>query len=189
MEIVLNSCNTSFMASPGPKLLKQVTNEFKGDKIRVAKFSRLFEDTFLNNTDNNTVIDIDKSRNLIFSNKIFPDIKYSYHNNSTTKKKLAEYLLNECPKTISWGENSLFRLIISKEFLKGKSFEQMAIIAQKANLTKTFRHLLSIAEKIIEANPKSKLHRLEFDIMEMKIAEEKLKELSSRIFKPEDFEF
>ena len=80
MKINYNNYNITFQAKPGSKLLKSVKKEFHGDKERTRKFAGLFEDTFTNNTDKNTVIDINKNKNLIFSNNLFPNTLFTIIN-------------------------------------------------------------------------------------------------------------
>ena len=77
--------NISFQAKVGKNALKTVKNECHSDN-RVAKFKQLFEVTYAKNIDENTVVDLDKNNNYIFSHTAFPKIKYkSKQKNSTTK--------------------------------------------------------------------------------------------------------
>ena len=187
MKTNYNNYNIIFQAKPGSKLLKSVKKEFHGDIERTRKFSGLFEDTFTNNTDKNTVIDIDRNKNLIFSNESFPDIKYCYKTTLSSDKSLAKSMLKECPKTMARGEVSLFRHIISKMFLKDKNFNKIDTIVQHVSPNPKFIEILSTAKKIIAENPASKLSSIEFDVMNMKTAEAKLKEISTHIFSNDDF--
>ncbi len=187
MKINYNNYNITFQAKPGSKLLKSVKKEFHGDKERTRKFAGLFEDTFTNNTDKNTVIDINKNKNLIFSNNLFPDMKYCYKTTLSSDKSLAQSMLNECPKTMARGEVALFRHIISKLFLKDKNFDKIDKIVQSVNINPKFIENLSTAKKIIAENPTSELSSIEFDVMNMKTAEAELKEISTHIFSNDDF--
>ena len=179
MKTNYNNYNIIFQAKPGSKLLKSVKKEFHGNIERTQKFSGLFEDTFTCNTDINTVIDIDRNKNLIFSNESFPDIKYCYKTTLSSDKSLAKSMLKECPKTMARGEVSLF--------LKDKNFDKIDKIAQSVNINPKFIENLSTAKKIIAENPASKLSSIEFDVMNMKTAEAKLKEISTHIFSNDDF--
>lgn len=179
----------NFKAKPGNRLLKQVTKEFNGDKMRVNKYIKLFEDTFENVTDKNTIIDIDKDKNYIFSNIKFPNIKYCYTSNLVSVKLISQKLINECSKTISNGELMLFRNIISKIHSKDKSLKCIEERTKTEKFSKKFKEQLGLAEKILEKNPHSKLTSVEFDAVDMEIVKENLKDIVNKIFKPEDFSF
>lgn len=166
--------NQSFTAIPGKHLLNYLAkNEFHSDKNKIKKFQTLFSKVFENITDQNTVIDIDKSKNLIFSHLLFPNIKYCYKNSPHKNKPLSQAILNECSKTIGRGEYLLFENIIRTELKNGNSIDNLRLVVnQKFSDPKRFIKELSIAEKIKAENPHSELSTYEFSDMTMKIMKE-----------------
>ena len=179
--------NITFRAKPEYRLLKQVTKEFNYDKIKSDKYINLFEDAFKNVTDKNTVIDIDKHYNYIFSNIKFPGIKYCYKSDIHSSNSLPQKVLNECSKIISNGEIMLFRNIISKIHYKDKTLENIVQKSENENLSTKFFKQLNLAEKILEKDPNSKLSSLEFDVMDMEHAKDNLKDIVNNIFNIGDF--
>ncbi|MDE6138723.1 MAG: hypothetical protein K2F57_04555 [Candidatus Gastranaerophilales bacterium] len=106
----------AFTAMPGKHLIKYLSkNEFKADKFKIMRFENLFSDAYSNITDHNTVIDIDKKNNLIFSHLVFPNVKYCSKDSRSKEKMSARSILNECSKTIATGESVLFQQIVKKE--------------------------------------------------------------------------
>lgn len=168
--------NTSFTAKTGKHLIAYISkNEFNADKAKIIKFKKLFSDAFVNITDNNTIIDIDKKHNLIFSHLAFPNISYCYKN-SHSKKISVRSILNECSKTIATGESKLFEQIISNKIQKGLSFQELKNIVENTfSKPEKFLKTLQVAERIKLKNPNSKLNNNEFILMNMEIANEYLK--------------
>ena len=177
MEICNN--NIAFEARVGKNALKILKNDFGGDTDKVAKFEHLFDDTFSKNIDSDTVVDVDKSGNYVFSHSEFPKIKHKTTEKPAFKKSFANSLLQECPKTLARIENKMFRTIISKSVNSGKSFEDLENIAQKVfkneKSKNKFLENLSVAKRIKKEYPKSKLKDFEFDYMNMVILEEEAK--------------
>ena len=177
MEICNN--NISFQSRVGKNALKILRNDFKSDIDKVAKFERLFDDTFSKNIDSDTVVDVDKSGNYVFSHSEFPKIKHKTTEKPAFKKSFANSLLQECPKTLARIENKMFRTIISKSVNSGKSFEDLENIAQKVFKNERSKNIflenLSVAKRIKKEYPKSKLKDFEFDYMNMVILEEEAK--------------
>jgi hypothetical protein len=133
------------------------------------------EKAFENTTDNSTVVDIDKNKNLIFSNSLFPRIKYNYSAWLKYSKSVAKELVNSCTATIARGERMLFKHIIASEINAGKSFEELFNSAQ--NFTNperqnVFLNILSTARRAKVEHPQQKLDISLIDYMDMKIAEE-----------------
>lgn len=172
----------SFNAIPGHKMLKEVNKEFSGDKAKLDKFKKVFENVYEQQTCKNTVIDIDKRGNLIYYNNCFPNIKYCYKTSGSNNLALSEKMINECPKTIARGEHAYFHHVIAKLLKTGSSIEELRQKANEENLGKPFINLLSTAERILKENPKSGLTELDFNIMDMKIAEEKMKNFKGDFF-------
>jgi len=174
MDIYSN--NISFQARAGANVLKIVKKEFNGDKNRIAKFEQLFGDTFAKNLDENTIIDLDKNNNYIFSHSTFPKIKYKSNENLTFKKSFANSLLQECPKILANIENKMFRTIIAKSIKSGRSFEDLENFAQKIFTNEkskgNFLENLNLAKRIKKEYPKSKLKDFEFDYMMNVVLEE-----------------
>lgn len=112
MDIHIKQQSTAFKARPGHTMLKFISKEFNGDKNKIEKFKKLFENVHQQYTNKNTIIDIDSRGNLIYSNTSFPGIIYCYKTNSSHQSSLSEKLLNECPKTIASGENTFFHHVI-----------------------------------------------------------------------------
>lgn len=177
MEICNN--NISFQSRVGKNALKILRNDFKSDIDKVAKFERLFDDTFSKNIDSDTVVDVDKSGNYVFSHSEFPKIKHKTTEKPAFKKSFANSLLQECPKTLARIENKMFRTIISKSVNSGKSFEDLENIAQKVFKNERSKNIflenLSVAKRIKKEYPKSRLKDFEFDYMNMVILEEEAK--------------
>lgn len=184
MEICNN--NIAFEARVGKNALKILKNDFGGDTDKVAKFERLFDDTFSKNIDNCTVVDVDKSGNYVFSHSEFLKMKHKTTEKPVFKKSFANSLLQECPKTLARIENKMFRTIISKSINSGKSFEDLENIAQKVlkneKSKNKFLENLSVAKRIKKEYPKSRLKDFEFDYMNMVILEEEAKTPGTELY-------
>ncbi len=174
----------SFRAKPGKHLIAYFSkNEFNADKSKIEKFEKLFSDAFANITDEETIIDINKKNNLIFSHFAFPNTKYCYKD-SHAREISVRSILNECSKTIATGESKLFQHIIRSEIERGKSFEELKkIIETLIHEPKKFLKTLYIAGRIKLKDPNSKLNNYEFNIMDMEIAEEYLQNNKSKSIK------
>ncbi|MBR5554644.1 hypothetical protein IKU74_01395 [bacterium] len=169
--------NLSFQARVGKRLLNQVRKDFDGRKDKVEKFEKLFQDTFQHNVDDDLVIDIDKNKHLVFSHLANPYIKYASGRVYNGNNPIMHSVMNECSKTYGYGEYMLFKNVISKLHNKGKSIEEISEFEQ--NLTrvkskKTFSELINVAKRIKSENPNAKLTKDEFEIMGMKVFEEKI---------------
>ena len=174
--------NISFQATPGKNLIKKVTKEFNGSVDKTDKFITLFEKAFKTNLDSNTIVDINKHYNYILSNTNFPNIKYCIPSYPSSNQLTAQRVLNECSKTFTHGELSLFRNIISKSYQKTKSLNVIRTQAQNTKINDRFFSQLALAEKIISKNSDSKLSNIEFDSMEMEESAQTIKEIANKIF-------
>ncbi|CCY63616.1 unknown [Clostridium sp. CAG:967] len=172
----------SFKAKPGKHLINYLSkNEFNSEKIKISKFENLFSDAFANITDNNTIIDIDKNKNLIYSHLCFPNIKYCYKIYNNRENFSAQSILNECSKTIATGETVLFQHIIKTEVENGNSLKQLRTkIQTHFSEPKKFLKTLNVAERIKLEFPNSKLNNEEFERMRMQIGNEYLKSNSDK---------
>lgn len=181
MDVYLQSQGLSFKARPGTKVLNKVSKEYQGNKAKIDKFKYLFEIAHDKYTNKNTIIDVDKKGNLIYSNDSFPNIKYCYKIDNINNLPLSERLINECSKIIATGESDFFHHTILQLLKSGVSISELKTKAKNEQLGKTFSNLLYLAEKILQDEPKSKLTKLEFDIMQMKINDEKIKNINGNI--------
>ena len=167
--------NVSFQAKVGKNALKTVKDECHSDK-QVAKFKQLFEDTFVKNIDENTIVDLDKNNNYIFSHTAFPKIKYKSKQKPIFKKSFSNSLLQECPKTLTYLEIRMFRSIISKCVKSGRTFDELENFAQEIlkneKSREHFLENLNLATRIKNEYPKSQLKNFEFDYMMNKVLEE-----------------
>lgn len=184
MEI--NQNHISFQAKLGNNAVKIIKKEFNDDTNKVQKFERLFADTFEHNIDSNTVVDIDKNRKYVFSNSVFPDIRCKTDVCINVKDTYSKALLQECPKTLLYLENKLFRTVIAKSIKSGKSFEELENLVSKffrnVKSKKYFLENLSIAKLIKEENPKSQLKDYEFDYMNIQIMEKEANTEGSELY-------
>lgn len=174
--------NISFQATPGKNLIKKVTREFNGSADKTDKFITLFEKAFKTNLDSNTIVDINKNYDYILSNTNFPNIKYCIHSYISSNQLTAKRVLNECSKTFTHGEVSLFRNIIAKSYKKTKSLNVIIARTQNTKINQRFFRQLALAEKIIDRNPDSKLSNIEFDSLEMEESTQTIKEIANKIF-------
>lgn len=181
MNIYLQSQSLSFKARPGKKVLNKVSKEYHGNKTKIDKFKYLFEIAHDKYTNKNTIIDIDRKGNLIYSHDSFPNIKYCHKTNNTNNFPLSERMINECSKIIATGESDFFHHTILQFLKSGVSISELKTKAMNEQLGKTFSNLLCVAEKILKDNPKSELTKLEFDSMQMKIDYEKIKNINGNI--------
>ena len=181
IKIQTNNININFKARAGKNLLKYVEkNDFGGDKLKTNKFANLFEQAFKDITENSTIIDINKKKNIIFSNELFPKTKYcDASDNIKFKKKLAKTILNSCSLVIMRGEYALFKNIIIAEVNAGKKLNEIAQIAeQKFINTKSktrFLEIIQLAKKAKVEYPNLKLDSSIIDYIGMKVAEENYK--------------
>ena len=153
MDITIN--DLSFRAKLGKNIIKKINKEFNYDKIRTDKFAQLFEDTFVSNLDKETVVDINKKRNFIFSNTNFPEVKYQHIFKITETGSVARTLINECSRLFGEGENSLFKVIIGKYLSNGKSPEELKELAKNIitpKSKKSFLEKFKVAERMSKPN-------------------------------------
>ncbi len=167
MDITIN--DLSFRAKLGKNIIKKINKEFNYDKIRTDKFAQLFEDTFVSNLDKETVVDINKKRNFIFSNTNFPEVKYQHIFKITETGSVARTLINECSRLFGEGENSLFKVIIGKYLSNGKSPEELKELAKNIitpKSKKSFLEKFKVAERIKKEYPDTKYSKDEFTYIE-----------------------
>ena len=184
MELTINN-EFSFRAKLGKRLLKQINKEFKNEKVRTNKYVALFDDTFTRNIDKETVVDITKHNNLVFSNTNFPDVKYQHSSKIRTMYGIAKTLINECSRTISGGEIYLFKNIIRKYLNKGIDFSELEQMAEKIiNTTSRERFLekIKVAERIKKEFPETTFSNEEFDYMQNKIMQEEAEIPGTKIY-------
>ena len=173
-----NICNISFTARPGAGIVRRAVLEYNGDEVRLTKFKKLFHDTFENNLDENTVINLDEQERYVFSNLKFPNIFYK-SDEKLDRERGRDFLsavIMACPKVLSSLEHKMIRTIIKECYKSGISPKEMSKMAeeniQNAGLKKYFLDNLNIARRIKENNPNSKLTLDEFEEMEMQIFDE-----------------
>lgn len=173
MDLTVN--DISFRAKLGKNILKRVNKEFCGDKTRVEKYIQLFEDTYASNIDKETVVDINKNRNFVFSNNSFPNIKYQHSSKMRKTASVAKTLINECSRVFGGGENSLFKVIIRKFLNNGKGTEELKYLAKNIynqKSRKSFLEKIKIAERIKKEYPDTKFSGDEFDYIQNVIMQE-----------------
>lgn len=184
MDISINEL--SFHAKLGKNIIKKVNKEFNYDKTRTDKFAQLFEDTFVSNLDKETVVDINKNNHLIFSNNIFPDIKYQQSSKIRKPNDIAKTLINECSRTFGEGEANLFELIIIKYINKGKEIRNIKQLANNAitNLKsrECFLDNLKAAERLKKEQPNTKLNKYKLNDMEIKIMQEEAETPGTKLY-------
>lgn len=174
-----NICNISFMAKPGPEIMRRVTAEYNGNETRVTKFRKLFEDTFIKNLDENTVVDINNQEQYIFSHLKFPNIVYTSDMQLDRGRgnNFSSSIIMACPTVLSSVEHKMIRTIIANYVKSGTSLEdinKMVEMSIKNEKVKNyFLDNLNIASRIIEMDPNSNLMLSEFDEMEMVIFNER----------------
>ena len=167
--------NITFQAKPGANVLNIAKKEYGYTPERLEKFINLYKDTFIKNIDENTVVDLTADNKYIFSNELFPNIKYLSNVALEIKEDLLQSFVNECPKILARIEGYMFKDIISKSIFKGSSFENLAKIAEgikNGGRKKEFLRNLNLAERIKKENPNSKLTPIEFDAMSCKLMQE-----------------
>ena len=174
MEITIH--DLSFRAKLGKNILKKVNKEFCGDKIRVEKYVQLFDDTFASNIDKETVVDINKNKNFVFSNNSFPDVKYQHYSKMRKANNIAKALINECSKIFGGGESSLFKIIICKYMNNGVEPQKLRQFAEKvltnAKSKEKKKKKIKVAERIKKDYPDSKFSQDEFDYVQNVIMQE-----------------
>lgn len=184
MDIKNINTNIQFKARAGKNLLKYVRqNDFGNDKTKTDRFAKLFEQAFADITEDSTIIDIDRNKNMIFSNSLFPKIKYT-DTSAIVKsyKNLAKNILNSCTTVILRGEYALFKNIIIKKINLGKSVEEITKFVEQnfKNHKKLgkFLEILHLAERAKNEFPNQKLNSYTLEYIGMKVAEENFKKKS-----------
>lgn len=184
MDITIN--DISFRAKLGKNILKKINKEFNYDKTRTDKFTQLFEDAFVSNIDKETVVDINKNKNFVFSNNNFPDVKYQHSSKMRKTNDIAKTLINECSRTFGAGEANLFELIIIKYINKGNCVQKIQQLANNAitNLKSKdcFLENLKAAERLKEEQPNSKLNKYSLNDMKIKIMQEDAETPGTKIY-------
>ena len=174
MDITIN--DLSFRAKLGKNIIKKINKEFNYDKTRTDKFAQLFEDTFVSNLDKETVVDINKKRNFIFSNTNFPEVKYQHYSKVREINNIAKALINECSRIFVGGESSLFKIIICKYMNNGVEPQHLRQLADKvltnAKSKESFLEKIKVAERIKKDYPDSKFSSDEFDYVQNVIMQE-----------------
>lgn len=181
MEIRDYTC-LPFNAKLGPRALRCVNNEFGRNEKKLNKFLKLFDDTFSKSLDNGTIINIDRHKRYTLSHSLFPDIVYNIKDKPTKKRTLAQTIINECPRVFMYGEKLLFQHIVRQKS-KDTSFDVLEELIN-TKITNSDRKILfletiSLAKKIREENPTSKLQNSDFSAMENKILQEQFKDPES----------
>ena len=173
MDMTIN--NISFRAKLGKNVLKQVSKEFNNDKTKIAKYEKMFDDVFAQNIDKNTVVDINKDMNFVYSNDLFPVVKYQSKSKLLARKDIAKSLINECSREISYSEHNLFKVIVSKSLKSKKDFQpiqQKAEYLSNKRSKKAFNETIAIAKRLLKENPDSELTNSEFSYMSNKMLQE-----------------
>lgn len=185
MDITIN--DMSFRAKLGKNILKKVNKEFCGDKTRVEKYAQLFDDTFASNIDKETVVDINKNNNFVFSNNNFSDVKYQYFSKMRETGSIAKTLINECSRVFGGGESSLFKIILCKYMNKGVEPQKLKQIADKVftntKSKESFSEKVKIAERIKKDYPDSKFTQDEFDYVQNIIMQEEAETPGTELYK------
>ena len=185
MDITIN--DISFRAKLGKNILKKVNKEFCGDKTRVEKYVQLFDDTFISNIDKETVVDINKNKNFVFSNNSFPDVKYQHYSKMKKTNSIAKALINECSKVFGGGEGSLFKIIICKYMNKGVEPQKLRQFADKvltnAKSKESFLEKIKVAERIKKDYPDSKFSPDEFDYVQNVMMQEEAETPGTELYK------
>ena len=173
MELTVN--DISFRAKIGKNLLKKIYEEFGHDKVRTDKYVRLFDETFVRNIDKETVVDINKNRNFIFSNDNFQGVKFQHRSKMRKTESAAKTLINECSRIFGGGENDLFKVIIRKCLEKGANFSELRKLAEKITNPKSrefFLEKVKAAERLKKENPETKFSLDELDYIQNVIIQE-----------------
>lgn len=184
MDITIN--NLSFRAKLGKNILKKVNKEFYGDKTKVEKYLQLFDDTFISNIDKETVVDINKNKNFVFSNNSFPNVKYQHYSKVREVNNIAKVLINECSRIFVGGESSLFKIIICKYMNNGVEPQHLRQLADKvltnAKSKESFLEIIKVAERIKKDYPDSKFSSDEFDYFHNVIMQEEAETPGTKLY-------
>ena len=184
MDITIN--DLSFRAKLGKNILKKIDKEFNYDKTKLDKYVQLFKDTFESNLDKETVVDINRNRNFVFSNNNFPDIKYQHSSKMKISESVAKTLINECSRIFGGGEIDLFKVVIRKHLNNGKDTEGLKQLANKIHNPKSreyFDEYIKVAERIKKEFPDSKISREEFDYIQNIIMQEEANTPGTEMYK------
>lgn len=183
MEITVK--DMSFRAKLGKNIIKQVNREFNNDKTKLDKYTHLFEDAFASNIDKETVVDINKNRNFVFSNNNFPDVKYQHSIKMKKTDSMAKALINECFKLFGEGEYGLFKVIICKYANKNTDFHKLEQYAESIINSKSresFLEKIKVAERFKKEYPDSKISREGFDYMQNIIMQEEAETPGTKLY-------
>lgn len=182
---IINSDNLSFQAKLGPNLKTTLLKkEFGGDKSRLKKFEDVFEKTFSECLEENTVLEMTAKGRFELHNSIFPKFKVPFRLMSH-EPGLVQKILKTHPLNFNYNECSLFRRIISKEVKRGVSLDHLENIAnEKFAKTERLEYFLDFthqARRILKENPVSELTDLEFSEMSNRELRELLEDESNGI--------
>ena len=177
--------NITFKAKPGANVLNIAKKEYVYSPAKIEKFIKLYKDTFIKNIDENTVVDLTPDNKYVFSNELFPNIKYFSDIALEIKEDLLQSFVQECPKSLARIERDMFKYIISKSINKGMSFQDLAEIAEgikNDSCKNDFLRNLNVAERIKKEDPNSQLTPIEFDAMSCKLMEEEANTPGTKLY-------
>ena len=166
------------MAKPGAEVMRRVRIDCNSDETRINKFLNNFHKTFDNNLDENTVVDVDKKEQYVFSHLKFPGIFYKSDRilDRGRGNDFQSAVIMACPAVLESVEHKMIRTIIAESVKSGISFDTINKTAdsniKNKELKKYFLDNINIARRIKAENPESNLTLEEFDVMEMIIFEE-----------------
>lgn len=173
-----NISKISFMAKPGAEVMRRVRNDCNSDETRINKFQDNFHNTFDENLDENTVVDVDEKEQYVFSHLKFPDIFYKSDRvlDRGRGNDFQSAVIMACPAVLKSVEHKMIRTIIAESVKSGISFDTINKMAdsniKNKEVKKYFLDNINIARRIKEENPESNLTFDEFDEMDMIIFEE-----------------
>lgn len=180
-----NNYNINFGAKLGPNLKTTLLKkEFGGDKSRLKKFEDVFEKTFNEYLEENTVLEMTAKGRFELHNSIFPKFKVPFRLMSH-EPGLVQKILKTHPLNYNYNECSLFKKIISKEVKRGVSLEHLNNIVSErfaqSERQEYFFDFTRQAKRILEENPEAELTNLEFSEMSNREIRELLEDESNGI--------
>lgn len=173
---IADNTTLSFRAKVGSRLLNTVRQEFGGNQTKVDKFVDLFEKTFFNVLDENTVVNIDKKNRYVFSHLSFPKVSWVSKRLISHNPSISENIITECPKIFGVGEDLLFKNIVRKNTDKMYTGELEKFVKNEFKIPKNqkkFLEIINCAKRIKVESPEAKLTNIDFEIMENKILQER----------------
>ena len=157
-----------FEARLGPNLRQYLlVNEFGGNVSKVEKFERIFDKTFSENMDKNTVIERKPNGKFFLFHPNFNGIKIPLKISIKEGKTLAQHLLNECSVAYGRAEYVMFQRFIAARVKKGESLDVIDKSSKFLGRKRKpyFTDLIETAKRILAENPKSELDELDFSNM------------------------